>query len=105
MAGKSGSAQVRKIAASDRDANGKTLVKQGDKPWLERDHAHFVAYAPADKPRYAVAITVEHGGSGSSVAAPFAKDLLAHCLKFDPAARKPYVPQKQQVAVADKGRT
>jgi penicillin-binding protein 2 len=105
MAGKSGSAQVLKIAASDRDASGKTLVKQKDKPWLQRDHAHFVAYAPADKPRYAVAITIEHGGSGSSVAAPFARDLLAHCLKYDPGNRKPYVPQKQQIAAAEKGRT
>lgn len=101
MAGKSGSAQVRAIALSDRDSRGKTLVKQADKPWIQRDHAHFVAYAPTDKPRYAVAITVEHGGSGSSVAAPFAKDILAHALRYDPGARKPFVPKAREIAGAD----
>ena len=53
-----------------------------------RDHALFVAYAPTDKPRYACAIVVEHGGSGSSVAAPFANEILAHALKYDPGAQE-----------------
>jgi penicillin-binding protein 2 len=99
MAGKSGSAQVRVIALSERDSSGK--AKQNKEfEWKLRDHAHFVAYAPTDKPRYAVAITVEHGGSGSNVAAPFAKDILAHCLRYDPGAHKPYVPKKQEIAGA-----
>jgi penicillin-binding protein 2 len=59
-----------------------------------------VAYAPAEKPRYAVAVVVEHGGSGSSVAAPFARDLLAHALKYDPGGRKPFVPQQRDLASA-----
>ncbi len=97
MAGKSGTAQVRRILAEERDASGKAIAN--DKlPWRLRDHALFVAYAPTDKPRYACAIVVEHGGSGSNVAAPFAKDILAHALKFDPGGRKPFEPQKREVA-------
>jgi penicillin-binding protein 2 len=93
MAGKSGSAQVRVIRAEERDSRGRAIAN--DKlPWRLRDNALFVAYAPTDKPRYACAILVEHGGSGSGVAAPFAKDLLAHALKFDPGAHKPFEPQK-----------
>jgi penicillin-binding protein 2 len=105
MAGKSGSAQVREIKASDRSASGKTLLKQNERPWIERDNALFVAFAPVDKPRYACAILIEHGGSGSSFCAPIAHDLLAHCLKFDPGAKKPFVPQRQEVASVEKART
>lgn len=102
MAGKSGSAQVREIKAEERDARGKAI--SNDKlEWALRDNAHFVAYAPIDKPRYAVAITVLHGGSGSGVAAPIAKDILAHCLKYDPGAKKPYVPASRKQEVASTG--
>ncbi len=104
MAGKSGSAQVRVILASERNAKGEA-IKNDKLPWKLRDHALFVAYAPADKPRYACAIVVEHGGSGSSVAAPFAKDILAYALRYDPGAKKPFVPQKQVIASAEKART
>ncbi|MDP3493722.1 MAG: penicillin-binding protein 2 [Hyphomonadaceae bacterium] len=97
MAGKSGSAQVRIISAAERDSRGRAI--SNDKlPWKLRDHALFVAYAPTDKPRYAVAVVVEHGGSGSSVAAPFARDILAHALKYDTGARKAFVPQQREVA-------
>jgi penicillin-binding protein 2 len=98
MAGKSGSAQVRKIELSERNARGEAI--SNDKlPWHLRDHALFVAYAPHDDPRYAISIVVEHGGSGSGVAAPFAKDILAHCLKFDPGAKPVYKPEKQVASV------
>ena len=97
MAGKSGSAQVRVILASERNSRGEA-IKNDKLPWKLRDHALFVAYAPTDKPRYAVAVVVEHGGSGSSVAAPFARDILAHALKYDTGARKPFVPQQREVA-------
>ena len=60
MAGKSGTAQVRRILAEERDASGKAIAN--DKlPWRLRDHALFVAYAPTDKPRYACAVVVDHG--------------------------------------------
>ncbi|MEM7056934.1 MAG: penicillin-binding protein 2 [Pseudomonadota bacterium] len=65
IAGKTGTSQVRN-----------KVVKNEDVPWEERDHALFVGYAPADNPRYAVAVVVEHGGSGSKAAAPIARDIL-----------------------------
>ncbi len=102
MAGKSGSAQVRVITAAERDSRGRAIAN--DKlPWKLRDHALFVAFAPADKPRYAVSIIVEHGGSGSSVAAPIARDLLAHALRYDPGGRKAFVPQTRDVAASEGG--
>ena len=41
-----------------------------------RDHALFISYAPADNPRIAVAVIVENGGHGSSVAAPIARQIM-----------------------------
>lgn len=99
MAGKSGSAQVIRLD-NLRDARGKAI--SNDKlPWRLRDHALFVAFAPTDKPRYAVAVVVEHGVSGSSTAAPIARDLLAHALRYDPGARKAFVPRSRDVAAAE----
>jgi penicillin-binding protein 2 len=100
MAGKSGTAQVRVIHASERNSRGEA-IKNDKLPWKLRDHALFVAYAPADKPRYAVAVVLEHGVSGSGLAAPIARDLLAHALKYDTGAKKPFVPQSRDLAAAD----
>ncbi len=83
MAGKTGTSQVRRITQAHRDSN----VQQADLPWKERHHALFVAYAPADKPRYAVSVLIEHGGGGSSAAAPVGRDVMAEVLKRDPANR------------------
>ncbi|OIR06273.1 stage V sporulation protein D [mine drainage metagenome] len=81
MAGKSGSAQVRRISMRERE----TGVKKNDElPWKERDHALFVAFAPVSNPRYACCVTVEHGGGGSSVAAPMCRDILIEVQKRDP---------------------
>lgn len=73
MGGKTGTVQVRRITRAERDEG---VVKNEDLPWKERDHALFVGYAPVSAPRYAVAVVVEHGGSGSSAAAPIARDIL-----------------------------
>ena len=73
MAGKTGTAQVRRISKVERDGG---VIKNKDLPWKERDHALFVGFAPVHEPRYAVAVVVEHGGGGSSVAAPIAHDVL-----------------------------
>ena len=73
MGGKTGTIQVRRITVAER-AEG--IVKNEDRPWEHRDHALFVGYAPVKDPKYAVAVVVEHGGSGSSVAAPMAHDIL-----------------------------
>ena len=84
MAGKTGSVQVRRITEREHRAG---VVKNEDRPWEERDHALFVAYAPAERPRYGVAVVVEHGGSGGGVAAPIARDILREVQRRDPSAR------------------
>ena len=82
FAGKTGSAQVRRITKAERA----TKVKENkDLPWRERDHALFVGYAPADAPRYACAVVVEHGGSGTGMAAPVCRDILVETVRLDPA--------------------
>ena len=73
MAGKTGTSQVRRISRAERRRG---LLKNEERPREERDHALFVGYAPVDRPRFATAVVVEHGGSGSKAAAPFARDLL-----------------------------
>ncbi|MGB8273742.1 MAG: penicillin-binding protein 2 [Alphaproteobacteria bacterium] len=73
MAGKTGTAQVRRITKAERLSG---VRKNEDLPWVERDHALFVAFAPVSEPRYACAVVVEHGGGGSKVAAPIARDIL-----------------------------
>lgn len=85
VAGKSGTAQVRRISKKERLTG---VLKAEERPWEERDHALFVAYAPFDEPRYAVAVIVEHGGSGSKAAAPIASDLLKEALRLDPVRNK-----------------
>lgn len=77
MAGKTGTSQVRNITAAER-ARG--VIKNEQLPWNRRDHALFVCYAPVNAPRYAVSVVVEHGGGGSAVAAPIARDILLFAL-------------------------
>lgn len=77
MAGKTGTSQVRNISAAER-ARG--VTSNEDLPWNRRDHALFVGFAPYEAPRYAVAVVVEHGGGGSTVAAPIARDALLRAL-------------------------
>jgi penicillin-binding protein 2 len=75
MAGKTGTAQVRRITAAERRRG---VRSNASLPWKFRDHALFVAFAPADAPRYAISIVAEHGSSGSKAAAPIARDLLTY---------------------------
>jgi penicillin-binding protein 2 len=77
MAGKTGTAQVRNISTAERDSG---VVANDALPWKQRDHALFVGFAPADAPRYAVSVVVEHGGGGSAVAAPIARDAILRAL-------------------------
>ena len=77
MAGKSGTSQVRNITKAERAAG---VISNNDLPWERRDHALFVGFAPADRPKYAVAVVVEHGGGGSSAAAPILRDVLLQAL-------------------------
>lgn len=80
MGGKTGTTQVRRISLKER-AEG--IKKDEDLPWKYRNHAWFMAYAPHDTPKYAVAVIVEHGRSGSGVAAPIASKILEEAIKLD----------------------
>ncbi len=71
MAGKTGTAQVRRLTSRGSVSE-----------WKARDHALFVCYAPTEVPRYAMAVVVEHGTFGARAAAPIARDVMT-CL-FDP---------------------
>jgi len=69
VAGKSGTSQVVKLGA--------VRLKAAQIPWKQRDHAWFVAYAPVENPRIAVACVVEHAdGGGGAVAAPVVHDVI-----------------------------
>jgi penicillin-binding protein 2 len=72
FAGKTGTSQVKRITERQRELELKTI----DIPYNERDHALYIAFGPYKNPRYALSIVVEHGGSGSSAAAPIAKKLF-----------------------------
>jgi len=72
FAGKTGTAQVKRITKRDRELD----LETSEIPYEERDHAIYIAFGPYKNPRYAVSILVEHGGSGSAVAAPLAKKLF-----------------------------
>lgn len=80
MAGKTGSAQVRRVSREQREHgfNSENL------PWEYRPHALFICFAPFDAPRYAVAVVVEHGNAGASAAAPIARDIMTDTLLRDP---------------------
>ena len=92
MAGKTGTSQVRNISAAERAAG---VTKNEQLPWNRRDHALFVAFAPFDNPRYAVAQIVEHGGGGSTAAAPIARDILGYALYGGPAPLSAYPPEQR----------
>ena len=72
FAGKTGTSQIRSITAEER----KLKIKQKDLPYKRRDHALFIAFAPYKNPQYAISIVIEHGGAGSSSAAPIAKKII-----------------------------
>jgi|TARA_B110000967_G_scaffold205367_1_gene249776 penicillin-binding protein 2 len=72
FAGKTGSSQIKRFTPEQREAE----TKQSDIAYLERDHAWFIAFAPVENPKYAISVLVEHGGSGSSAAAPIAKKVI-----------------------------
>ncbi len=71
MAGKTGTAQVVSLSVSDGRSG----------PWKYRDHGLFVFFAPLDKPKFAGAVVIEHGG-GSGSAYPIARDVMTFL--FDP---------------------
>ncbi|HUG03605.1 MAG TPA: penicillin-binding protein 2 [Steroidobacteraceae bacterium] len=77
IAGKTGTAQVYSIGQTER-YDAKTVAER------LRDHALFIAFAPADAPRLAIAVLVENGGAGSAVAAPIARAIFDAYLSETP---------------------
>jgi penicillin-binding protein 2 len=75
MAGKTGTAQVFRLGTRGHESN-----------WALRDHALFIAFAPADKPRFAIGCIIEHGGFGASAAAPIVKDCMTYLFDQQKAA-------------------
>lgn len=80
IAGKTGTSQVRRITRQERETR---ILKNEELPWEDRDHALFVAYAPVHEPRYAIAVVIEHGGSGSAAASPVARDVIREAQRLD----------------------
>jgi len=85
MGGKTGTSQVRRISMAERSTG---VISNENRPWRNRDHALFVGFAPVGDPRYAVAVIVEHGGGGSKVAAPIARDILLEAQRLNSAATR-----------------
>ena len=84
LAGKTGSAQVRRVSRELRESGKFDSSKL---PWEFRPHALFVAFAPYDAPRYALSVVVEHGNAGAGAAAPIARDIMIDVLSRDPVNR------------------
>ena len=80
MAGKTGTAQSHTYGAGGGQHGARGA-------WITRDHAWFVAFAPADDPRYAISVIVEHGGFGAEAAAPKAREIMRVALLKDPEVR------------------
>ena len=85
MAGKTGSAQVRRVSRALREGGHFDSSKL---PWEFRPHALFICFAPYDAPRYAAAVVIEHGNAAAEVAAPLARDIMTDTLTRDPTSRK-----------------
>ncbi|WP_297369348.1 penicillin-binding protein 2 [Acidocella sp.] len=83
MAGKTGTAQTHDNTAAEKQQGFNDMTMA----WEQRPNALFVAYAPFDNPRYAVAVVIEHGNYGAQSAAPIAHDLMTYALTNDPAGR------------------
>jgi len=83
FAGKTGTAQVKRITERDREMG----VTQASLPWHLRHHALFVCFGPNDNPRYACAVIIEHGMAGGATAGPIGRDVLVETMKRDPSRR------------------
>ena len=82
IAGKTGTAQVFSVKQEEK-------YNEDEIEFKLRDHALFIAFAPADAPQIAVAVIVENGGHGGSVAAPIAAKVIKQFIAMDPEAENP----------------
>jgi penicillin-binding protein 2 len=92
IAGKTGTAQVKSIAQNETYNEHRTAMHL-------RDHALFIAFAPVEAPKIAVAVIVENGGHGSSVAAPIARLLMDYYLLGEDQT----APRPAPATAADEG--
>jgi penicillin-binding protein 2 len=97
MAGKTGTAQVRSFDTGSRSDAGM--------PWRLKAHNLFVAFAPYDDPRYAISVIVQHGGgSGATIAAPIAREVMKVALLKDPeVVRRIEQPLRMAAAASARG--
>ena len=77
LAGKTGTVQVRTISEEERRLG---IIPNKELPIEQRDHAIFIGFAPYKDPKIALSVVIEHGGSGSKIAAPFAKKIFKKAL-------------------------
>jgi penicillin-binding protein 2 len=84
MAGKSGTAQVVGMAAD--------FDNSAEVPEKYRDHALFISFAPVDDPKIVVAVFVEHGEGGSSVAGPIARKVIDSYIMEDGHIKPEFLP-------------
>ena len=73
FAGKTGTVQVRTITEEERETE---IIPNRELPFEQRDHALFVGFAPYKNPKVAISVIIEHGGSGSNIAAPIAAKIF-----------------------------
>ena len=73
FSGKTGTSQVKKITLEERESED---FRKKELSWKNKDHALFVGYMPSNKPKYAISVVIEHGGSGAAIAAPIAKNIF-----------------------------
>jgi len=85
QAGKTGTAQVRRITLEEREDG---VLDNKELPWNARDHALFVGYAPVDSPEVAVSVLVQHGGGGSTAAAPIGRAVLDKAMDLLKGSKK-----------------
>lgn len=100
LAGKTGSAQVRRITMAERESG---VRKNDTLEWRLRDHALFICFAPVAEPRYAMSVVIEHGGSGSGAAAPAARDIMLEVQKRNPVNRQAYAPRRDAPIPIEEG--
>ena len=92
MAGKSGTAQVYTVGQNEK-YNAKTVTES------HRDHAWFIAFAPAEAPRIAIAVLAENAGFGAETAAPVARAVLdAYLLGEDGRLKPEFAPSAAAIA-------
>ncbi|WP_240007591.1 penicillin-binding protein 2 [Pseudaquidulcibacter saccharophilus] len=97
IAGKTGTAQVRRISMAERATGVKSNASL---EWRLRDHSLFICYGPFDNPKYACATIIEHGGFGASAAAPRGREVIKAAILKDPATLPFFVPHNKKTNAA-----